>query len=133
MRTGMAITAFAGPLSNIVLAVLCAVAAGLMIRVAPQTRSLANGGTYLLVHAVQLNVGLAIFNLLPLPPLDGSRIVERLVPPRWEPTWDALSRFGPIMLLFILATGGFFLAGPISAVATALFDLIDSIAGTPVM
>jgi Zn-dependent protease len=129
MRTGMAITAFAGPLSNIILAVLCSVVLGVMFRFAPETRTLDNGGTYLLVHAVQLNVGLAIFNMLPLPPLDGSRIVERLVPPRWEPTWEAIARFGPILLLFILASGGFFLSGPINAVSQTLFTLIRSIAG----
>lgn len=130
MRTGMAVTAFAGPLSNIVLAVLSAIALGLMFRFAPATRSLENGGTYLLVYAVQLNVGLAIFNLLPLPPLDGSRIVDRFVPPKWEATWETISRFGPMVLLLILATGGFFLAGPINAVSQALFSLIRSIAGS---
>lgn len=129
MRTGMAITAFAGPFSNIVLALLCSIILIVMFRVAPETRTETNGATYLLVHSVQLNVGLAIFNMLPLPPLDGSRIVERLVPRHWEATWDSLTRFGPMILLLVLATGGFFLAGPINAVSSAFYGLIRSLAG----
>ncbi|MFT3710390.1 MAG: site-2 protease family protein [Archangium sp.] len=129
MRTGMAITAFAGPLSNVVLAVGCAVALGLIYRFVPSMREVANGGTILLGYGVQLNIGLAIFNMLPLPPLDGSRIVDRMVTPRWEATWDSIKNFGPFLLFFVFASGGYFLSGPISAANEMLRRLIGSIAG----
>lgn len=127
MGTGMAITAFAGPLSNLVLAVLCAVTLGVLLRVTPETLANQHGLWMLLLYGVQLNVGLAIFNLLPIPPLDGSRIVERFVPYRLRDSWEAFSRVAPFALLLIVATGGFFLRAPIDAVNETLFDLIRRI------
>lgn len=131
MRTGMAITAFAGPFSNLVLAFLCSVILIVLFRVAPEMRTLDNGATYLLFIAVQLNVGLAIFNMLPLPPLDGSRLVDRYIPRHWEATWDSIKRFGPMLLLLVLSVGGFFLSGPINAVTGMLFSMIDSFSPRP--
>jgi Zn-dependent protease len=51
---------------------------------------------------VIVNVVLAVFNLLPVPPLDGSRIVDAFVPRRWRPAWDAFSRLGPILLILVI-------------------------------
>lgn len=129
MSTGMAITAFAGPFSNLVLAMLCAVALGLIIRFAPHLANPGEGMTFLLVYGLQLNVGLAIFNMLPLPPLDGSRIVARFIPRRFEDTWESISRFGPILLFAVIATGGFFLSGPIEAVTRGMLHLMANVAG----
>ena len=130
MSTGMALTAAAGPLSNLVLAVLCAVALGLTRRFAPQVLAGDKGLFTLLIYGVQLNVGLAIFNLLPLPPLDGSRIVTRFMPRQWENAWESFSRFGPLVLFAVIATGGSFLSGPIGAVSQWLFGLIRTISGS---
>jgi Zn-dependent protease len=128
MGTGMALTAAAGPLSNLVLAVLCAVALGLMIRFSPGLRLNENGVSMLLLYGVQLNVGLALFNLLPLPPLDGSRIIERFIPFQQREAWESFKRVGPLLLFVAIASGGFLLARPISALSEALFDLMWRIA-----
>jgi Zn-dependent protease len=128
MSTGMAITAAAGPASNLVLALLSAVALGLLLRFAPTLVAQQKGIYFLLLYGVQLNVGLAIFNMLPLPPLDGSRIVERFIPRRWQDGWANFARVGPFVLFAVIASGGMFLSGPISAVSEGLFGLIKTIA-----
>ena len=128
MKTGMAITAAAGPISNLILAVICAVALGLSMRFAPEMVARQQGIFFLLLYGVQLNVGLAIFNMLPLPPLDGSRILERFVPLSWRDTWENFSRVGPFVLFAVIAGGGFLLSGPISIVSGTLYDLIHTIA-----
>jgi Zn-dependent protease len=109
MSTGMAITAAAGPLSNLVLAFICAVTMGVMWRVAP-TMVHREGVFGLLQYGLTLNVGLAIFNLLPLPPLDGSRIVERWVPYKYRDTWETFRSIAPMLLLVVIASGGLFLS-----------------------
>ena len=45
-----------------------------------------------------VNVGLFVFNMLPIPPLDGSRVVDGLLPARLRPAWDRIAGLGPIVL-----------------------------------
>jgi len=99
MRTGMALVAVAGPLSNLLLAVLSlAVYAigdhtGTLLRDASGQLSAVG---VLLVHMFRLNVALAIFNLLPIPPLDGSRLLPR--------SFDGLlERIAPVSFVLLLA------------------------------
>jgi Zn-dependent protease len=68
---------------------------------------LAEGGVQLLMTFFTLNVGLAIFNLLPIPPLDGSKVLSSILPPSFEPALDALDRFGYILLIVAMFTGVF--------------------------
>src|SRR5262245_34666958 len=75
MRTGMMITAAAGPISNLVLAVLATLIWGLLLRVTVPSR----GVEMLLMKAIVGNLALFIFNFIPVPPLDGSRIVDGLM------------------------------------------------------
>jgi Zn-dependent protease len=125
---GMAITAAAGPISNLILAVLCAVVFGLLLRF-KQDLAAQPGVVALLVGGMSINVALAIFNLLPIPPLDGSRIVAHFIPAKSRESWDAFQRFAPFVLLGVIAFGGMVLAGPISAINGALMNLIQTISG----
>ncbi len=59
----------------------------------------------LLMGTVFLNVGLAIFNLLPFPPLDGSKILQTFLPDSLEPLFDFLERYGFLILLLLLQLG----------------------------
>ncbi|MCK6591570.1 MAG: site-2 protease family protein [Polyangiaceae bacterium] len=127
MRTGMMITAAAGPISNIILALLATVITALLIRFQPDLLAAYPAVSYLLGIAIQMNVALAIFNLLPIPPLDGSRVVDGLVPYRYQGTWEKLTRFAPLLLLGVILSGGFILAGPIAAVNGLLMDLLRAI------
>lgn len=55
---------------------------------------------------VQINLSLASFNLLPIPPLDGSNIVAGFLPPRLEYEYSRLAPYGPIVLIILLISGG---------------------------
>jgi Zn-dependent protease len=138
MGKGMAITAAAGPLSNIILALLAAVAIGLVARLAPDlletktaVRQLLLGGVVSgrwLPGLLQLNVSLALFNLIPLPPLDGSRIVAWLLPYDLRNKWHDLERFSPYLLLAVFWFGGRLVSGPILALTDLLLGISRAIA-----
>jgi Zn-dependent protease len=99
LRTAMGVTfvALAGPLANLVLAALCAI---------PLRFSAASllGGAYeeILTAIVLWNCVLAIFNLVPIPPLDGANVVYGLLPPRQQYSWRTYQQYGPFLLLGIL-------------------------------
>lgn len=59
-----------------------------------------------LLANVQVNLGLAAFNLLPIPPLDGSHILAGLLPPRLAYQFSKLAPYGPFLLLILLVSGG---------------------------
>ena len=99
LRSTMGVTfvALAGPFANLVLAALCAI---------PLRFSAASllGGAYeqILTAIVLWNCVLAIFNLVPIPPLDGANVVYGLLPPRQQYSWRTYQQYGPFLLLFIL-------------------------------
>ncbi len=131
MSAGMMLTAAAGPISNLVLAVLCAVGYGLLARFAPgllAERGHLTSGGMLLQMAMAMNIGLALFNLLPIPPLDGSRIADHLMPRHLRPVWESLSSIGPMLLLGVIFLGGSFLTGPRLFLSGLLQHLINWIA-----
>jgi Zn-dependent protease len=101
-RTGAALVALAGPISNVVVALLAAIA----LRVTYPTSGELGGGpgftSKLLFALVQLNVVLAVFNLLPIPPLDGSRLLSIFLPPSRQNIIYFLDRFGIFLLLGLL-------------------------------
>ncbi|HSN91200.1 MAG TPA: site-2 protease family protein [Anaeromyxobacteraceae bacterium] len=127
MGRGMAITAAAGPVSNVLLALACAVLLGLLVRYAPDLVGPRSAGRTLLVVAIGMNVNLALFNLLPVPPLDGSRIVDGFVPYRLRPRWEAFTAYAPFMLVAIFLFGGRIIAGPSNFVLGILYDIIRAI------
>ncbi|MGD8862271.1 MAG: site-2 protease family protein, partial [Myxococcales bacterium] len=98
MNTGMMITATAGPASNLVLAILCIVAKIVLIRAGVRDEAV----WWLVSTGFWLNVILAFFNMLPIPPLDGSRVVDGLMPYRLRPAWERIARYGPLALLAVI-------------------------------
>jgi Zn-dependent protease len=101
MSWGMLLTAAAGPASNILLAAVCAslLLLGDPSASAPPVEAL----RALLVRGLFLNVALAVFNLLPIPPLDGSRVVDAFVPFEHRATWRKIGAAAGIALLLLLA------------------------------
>ena len=105
----MMLVSVAGPLTNMLLAVLFAVGLGLVVKFAPADATLSGGLWAFLFRMFRVgiiaNFGLAWINLLPIPPLDGSHIVEGLLPPRLGWSYSRLGRYGFLLLLVLLMTG----------------------------
>jgi Zn-dependent protease len=59
----------------------------------------------MLVFGIQINVILASFNLIPLPPLDGSHVMKYLLPPAWSLSYQRLGRYGLILLFLLISFG----------------------------
>jgi Zn-dependent protease len=104
-RIGMGLTAAAGPFSNLVLATLTAIP----LRLEWQLPGLL---VTFLWTMVLTNVSLAIFNLIPLPPLDGFNVIQGLIATfrtRWAVEWgnnlDRIAPYGPMLLIGLLAVG----------------------------
>jgi Zn-dependent protease len=123
MGQGMAITASAGPLANVLLAVVAAVLLGLGLRFAPVLTDRDSAGRFFLLAMLRMNVGLALFNMLPVPPLDGSRIVAWLLPYRLQQQWHQLEQFAPFLLIGVFWFGGRLVSGPIYFVTDLLLGL----------
>lgn len=103
-RFGMMAVAAAGPGTNFVLAAVGAIALGLFApAVAPQAGAapglLAQG----LFYFILINLFLGIFNLLPIPPFDGSHIVEGLLPPSWARGYAMFRPFGMVLFVGLVA------------------------------
>jgi Zn-dependent protease len=116
----MALVALAGPLSNVVLATAGALslrlggdaAAGSVLGVALET-------------FVFVNVGLAAFNMIPVPPLDGYRIMLALVPRWWQPVIAGLERYAFGILLLLLFVGRDILSAMIDPVYGVLLRVVS--------
>jgi Zn-dependent protease len=109
-RKDVALVALSGPLTNMVIAVL----ASFLIKFFPSfagflPEDLSSAFYFLLSNVVQLNLLLAIFNLLPIPPLDGSKVFALLLPEKYALTYLSLSSIGFFIIFFLLLfpVGGF--------------------------
>jgi Zn-dependent protease len=113
-RFGMMAVAAAGPLTNLVMAALAALAVGLLVRGGAPAEGSAGGFAILaLTYFVAINVFLAFFNLLPIPPFDGSHIVEGVLPRSWAAAYGKLRGVG-MALFFVLVALSWY--GPTSGI-----------------
>ena len=122
-RLGMALTAVAGPATNLLLAFLFS---GLYIYLLKLTGGTTGGVTgYFLLFAyysIFLNIGLGTFNLIPIPPLDGSKILGAVLPDRLYFSLMRYERYGTIVLVVLLYSN--LLDGPLDTVREFLFRLM---------
>ena len=125
-KEGMALTALAGPVSNFLLALLLIFISKLIYLYAPYTVVMGAVFTFCLYTAAPLSIGLGLFNLIPIPPLDGSKVVAVLLPDRAYGTLMRYERYGMLLLLALSLLGVFggFISGVIGWVYEAMFNLI---------
>jgi Zn-dependent protease len=114
LRAGVALVAAAGPLSNLALAALCTAMLYALASVDPVALAASAGLPKLLETAVLLNLVLALFNAVPIPPLDGSRVIDAVVSERLRPAWNALTSFGPAALVALVALPSLLGAPPLA-------------------
>ncbi|MDZ4228122.1 MAG: site-2 protease family protein, partial [Candidatus Levybacteria bacterium] len=116
-RKDLALVSLAGPLTNVLIAII----ASLILRFIPYSIFY-----YLLSVVVQLNLLLAIFNLLPIPPLDGSKIFALLLPEKTAAIYMSLQSMGffIIFLLLFFPIGGFSLMGFVSSLLSFSLKLL---------
>jgi len=114
-RAALMFVALSGPISNFLLAVLAAIPLrfGWVTPAAPLVDIFPTPYQFLL-YFLYINLGLMVFNLIPLPPLDGEAILEFLLPPAWEEWWGTIRPYGPYILM------GLFILGPMIG-----FNLLD--------
>ena len=119
-QVGMAVVAGAGPLSNVVQAGVVALPFWLAGGSLANARLQAFLGTFIFV-----NLLLAAFNMIPVPPLDGSRILFGFLPNFWQPYLFPLERYG-IALIFLLAIFGRSFGGAsiVGAMYQPVFDVL---------
>ncbi len=113
-RTAMAIVAVAGPISNLVMAGLGAIPfqLGLVDATLSSSSAILPSAGYLLVEFVWINVILALFNMIPLAPLDGSKVLSGILPAELAYQLRAVDQYGPILLLALIFVPRYFGAMP---------------------
>lgn len=111
MRSGMAAVSVAGPISNVIVASVGAIPVKMgMLHPGIVGFSLFRGETsdvwaYLLGSIIFINILLAAFNLIPVAPLDGFKVVLGVLPRDLAAQWSQLERWGPLMLLGLILSG----------------------------
>jgi Zn-dependent protease len=108
-RRDYMLVAAAGPVSNLILAVFGALLLAL-VPVSPQTLGESNVSVpiaTLLTRLVNLNVLLAVFNMLPIPPLDGGNVLSGLLPPTFAEVFNKVRPYGFVLLYALILSNGF--------------------------
>jgi Zn-dependent protease len=122
-RLHMMLVALAGPGMNLLLAMVAGIALAL---IRPDGPPAGAGMTFLLLNLINfiaINLFLAVFNLLPIPPFDGGHVVEGLLPRRLARHYSKLGRFGFLLLIFLLL---------ILPMAVPEANVVERVVGPPV-
>ena len=126
-KAGMALTALAGPVSNVVLAYAAVVLCNFVIFLADRL-----GNTWLLLALAQffvyveiISAGLAVFNLVPIPPLDGSKVLFALLSDRAYDRLMRYEKYGMGLLMALLVTGA--IDRPLGAMRDWLLTWLNSL------
>lgn len=123
-RAGMALTALAGPVGNVLLSMVAMLLHGVCCFYQMYYDSALWG--YLdtfCIYTALLSAGLGVFNLIPVPPLDGSKILFSVLPPKWYVMLMRYERFGMIILMVLLVLG--VLDTPLDLMRNGLINLLQ--------
>jgi Zn-dependent protease len=118
-RRDMLYVSLAGPATNLTLMLVAAIGARLLYESGPRvfTYDQLPLGTRIVFTFALVNLLLGLFNLLPIPPLDGSALLERVLPEQWLPAWYKFRPYGMLVLLVLV-----FWTGAVSKVLDPVID-----------
>jgi Zn-dependent protease len=126
---GMAVVAAAGPLSNLAMAIIAAIPfrLGLVSIFDRGSIGVLPSPAGFLVTFIQINLLLMLFNLIPIAPLDGSKIIRGFAPASWDRVFMQLEQWGPFLLMALVFLGqgilGMLLSGPMSFLFSTLVGI----------
>ena len=134
MHVGEAIVAFAGPLMNFILAIIFTIIYCLVIKFGGVSFMMTTVGdviTTMLSYTIMVNIGLGVFNLIPLPPLDGSKILKSFLPYNARNWMESHELIFYIVFLAIWITdiASIIITPIINAILSGLLNLIGGIFG----
>ena len=121
-KRGMAVTAVAGPLMNVLISVVFLFLYGLLFGTLGRDSFLLQ----MVLITAYLSLSFAIFNIIPISPLDGSKVLGAVLPARHYDTLMRYERYGMLILLALVATG--VLGKPLSTLTQAAFDKLFIVA-----
>lgn len=121
-RHGMAITAVAGPLANVVIAVFCLFLYGFSYPALFKS-SFGDAVLEMVFRTAVLSISFAVFNILPIPPLDGSKVLYSFIPERAYWTLMRYERYGMFLLIALVISGA--LDGTLGRLVTSAMSRLD--------
>lgn len=123
-QMGLTLVAAAGPLSNVAQAIVVAIP----FQIAARSNVDLGQIGFFMGWFIQINILLAAFNAIPIPPLDGHKILMGILPPFWRPVLAPLEQYGFVVLFLLLFVGGqlgsSLIGGMIDPVRDALYDVV---------
>lgn len=127
-KRGMALTAIAGPISNLIMAFLAIIFFNIILKqYVINTSGILYSAMRFFDYFAIINIYLAVFNLLPIPPLDGSRLASAVLPDKYYYKLMQNERYIMIGLFILILTG--VLSGPLEFLANSIFNGMNWIVG----
>ncbi len=120
-KIAMALIALAGPVSNLIMAFVSMLGMFLTLKYMDVNTVMGSALYYFLYFITSININLAVFNLLPVPPLDGSRILFAVLPTKYYFSVMKYERYISLAIMLLLFTG--ILTTPLSYLSNAVFNL----------